>query len=197
MFTKPSWHLWRYKWHNCKIKTQIHLRFDLSNVILTTPKYKMLCSEQLIAKLCSVFYPVWLAHETNTCFPFFPAAYKNFRHVISTKNDNLPLSKMANTKTNASYKILCTGYSLPVSRKCLSRCTITKEYFCISTVQNECFLLCLNGMSKAAIPRSSTVHSQYTRLAALIHQSAMLLVFQCIIAPNTNNKCTWCTWKYC
>ena len=71
-----------------------------------------------------------------------------------------------------------------------SRCTITKEYFCISTVQNECFLLCLNGMSKVAIPRSSTVHSQYTRLAALIHQSAMLLVFQCITAPNTNNKCT-------
>ena len=119
MFTKPSWHLWRYKWHNCKIITEIHLRFDLSNVILTTPKYKMLCSEQLIAKLCSVFYPVWLAHETNTCFPFFLAAYKNFRHVISTKNDNLPLSKMANTKTNASYKILCAGYSLPVSRKCL------------------------------------------------------------------------------
>ena len=78
-----------------------------------------------------------------------------------------------------------------------SRCTITKKYFCTSTVQNECFLLCLNGMSKTAIPKSNTVHSQCTGLGALKHRSAMLLVFQCISAPNTNNMCTWCTLKYC
>ena len=176
---------------------QIHLCVDLSNVTLTTPKYKMLCSKQLIAKLCPVIYPVWLAHETNACFPFFPAVYQNFRHVISMKNDNLPLSKMANTKRMRPTKSFAPDTLYLLEENVFSRCTIAKKYFCISTVQNECFLLCLNGMSKTAIPKSNTVHSQCTGLGALKHRSAMLLVFQCISAPNTNNMCTWCTLKYC
>ena len=51
------------------------------------------------------------------------------------------------------------------ARKCLFQMYNSKEYFSISpipnfflTVQNECILLCLNGMSKAAIPRCNTVH---------------------------------------
>ena len=169
---------------------------DLSNVTLTMPKYKMFCSEQLIAKLCLFFYPVWLAHETKTCFPFFPGVYQNFRHVISMKNDNLPLSKMANTKTNACYKILCAGYSLPVARKCFFKMHNNQRIF-LYKHRTKWVFFTLPEMSKAAIPRSNTVHSQCTGLGALVHQSAMLLVFQCSTAPNANNKSTWCTLKYC
>ena len=169
---------------------RIHLCVDLSSVTLTALKCKMLCTEQLTAKLCPVFYSVRLAHKTNTCFPFFPADYENFRHVLSMKNDDLPLSNMANTETNVCYKILRAGYCLLVvtQENVFSRCTMTKEYFSIShlpnfflTVQNECILLCLNGMSKAAIPRSNTVHF----FGALVHQSALLLVFQRTSAANT------------
>ena len=161
---------------------------DLSSVTLTALKCKMLCTEQLTAKLCPVFYSVRLAHKTNTCFPFFPADYENFRHVLSMKNDDLPLSNMANTETNVCYKILLAGYCLLVvtQENVFSRCTMTKEYFSIShlpnfflTVQNECILLSLNGMSKAAIPGSNTVHF----FGALVHQSAL---FRCTGAP----KCT-------
>ena len=104
------------------------------------------------------------------------------------KNDDLPLSNMANTETNVCYKILRVGYCLLVvtQENVFSRCTTTKEYFSIShlpnfflTVQNECILLCLNGMSKAAIPGSNTVHF----FGALVHQSAL---FRCTGAP----KCT-------
>ena len=104
------------------------------------------------------------------------------------KNDDLPLSNMANTETNVCYKILRAGYCLLVvtQENVFSRCTMTKEYFSIShlpnfflTVQNECILLCLNGMSKAAIPGSNTVHF----FGALVHQSAL---FRCTGAP----KCT-------
>ena len=172
---------------------------------LTTPKYKMLCSEQLIAKLCPVFYSVWLAHETNTCFPFFPAVYKNFRHVISMKNDNLPLSKMANTKTNACYKILCAGYSLPVARKCLFKMHNNQRIFLYKHRTKWVFFTLPEWHVQGGHPRkwysALTVHwarcISAPKRTLSVHQSAMLLVFQCISAPNTNNKCTWCTLKYC
>ena len=109
----------------------------------------------------------------------------------------IPLSKMANTKTNACYKILCAGYSLPVSRKCLFKMHNNQRIYLYKHRTKWVFFTLPEWHVQGGHPRSSTVHSQYTRLAALIHQSAMLLVFQCITAPNTNNKCTWCTWKYC
>ena len=209
MFTKLQWHLQRQEWHNSKIITRIHLCVDISSVTLTALKCKMLCTEQLTAKLCPVFYSVRLAHKTNTCFPFFPADYENFRHVLSMKNDDLPLSNMANTETNVCYKILRAGYCLLVvtQENVFSRCTMTKEYFSIShlpnfflTVQNECILLCLNGMSKAAMSRevircTFSVH-QCTKVhffGALVHQSALLLVFQCTSAPNTKQQVHQCT----
>ena len=162
---------------------------DISSVTLTALKCKMLCTEQLTAKLCPVFYSVRLAHKTNTCFPFFPADYENFRHVLSMKNDDLPLSNMANTETNVCYKILRAGYCLLGchARKCLFKMHNEQRiFFYLShlpnfflTVQNECILLCLNGMSKAAILRSNTVHF----FGALVHRSAL---FRCTGAP----KCT-------
>ena len=87
----------------------------------------MLCSEQLIAKPCPFFNSIRLEHKTNTCFPFFLAAYENSEHVISMKNDDLPLSNMANTEMNACYKILCAGYcSLVVTQEnVFPRCKIT------------------------------------------------------------------------
>ena len=75
----------------------------------------MLCSEQLIAKPCPFVNSIRLAHKTNTCFPFFLAAYENSEHVISMKNDDLLLSNMVNTEMNACYKILDIVYLL--SRK--------------------------------------------------------------------------------
>ena len=106
------------------------------------------------------------------------------------KNDDLPLSNMANTETNVCYKILRAGYCLLVvtQENVFSRCTMTKEYFSIShlpnfflTVQNKCILLCLNGMSKAAIPRSNTVHF----FSALVHQSAL---FRCTAITKKKTK---------
>ena len=78
----------------------------------------MLCSEQLIAKPCPFFNSIRLEHKT---------AYENSEHVISMKNDDLPLSNIANAEMNACYKILCAGYCLLVvtQENVFSRCTIT------------------------------------------------------------------------
>ena len=132
-------------WHNCKIITQIQFVCWPLKHYSNSLKYKMLCSEQLIAKPCPFFTSIRLAHKSNTCFPFFLAASE---HVISMKNDDLLLSKMSNTEMNACYKILRAGYCLLVvmQENVFSRCTITKGYFSIShnlpnfflTVQNKC-----------------------------------------------------------
>ena len=45
---------------------RIHLCSDLSNVTLNALKCKMLCTRQLTAKLCPVFYSVQLAHKKQT-----------------------------------------------------------------------------------------------------------------------------------
>ena len=117
---------------------------DLSSVTFTAPKYKMYCSQQLIAKLCPVFYSAQIAHKTNSCFPFFPAAYENFLTNYQHENDDLPLSNMANTETNACYNILRAGYCLLVvtQENIFSRCTVTDEYiFSISHLPNFFFSL--------------------------------------------------------
>ena len=113
--------------HNCKIIRQIQFVCWPLKRYINSRKYKMLCSGQLIANLCPFFNSIRLEHKTNTCLPFFLAAYENSEHVISMKNDDLPLSNMANTEMNVCYKILCAGYcSLVVTQEnVFSRCTIT------------------------------------------------------------------------
>ena len=100
-----------------KIIIQIHLCVDLSSIIFTALKHKMLCTEQLTVKLCPVFYSVRLAHKTNTCFTVFRAACENFRHVLSMKSDDLPLSNMVNTETNVVTKSFTQDIVYSLSRK--------------------------------------------------------------------------------
>ena len=105
---------------------------------------KMLCSELLIAKLWPVFCSARLAHKTNSCFPFFPAAYENSLTCYQHENDDVPLSNVANTETNTCYNILRAGYCLLVvtQENIFSRCTITEEYiFSISHLPNFFFSL--------------------------------------------------------
>ena len=129
--------------------------------------WSMFCPHPLQPNFVRFFTQSDLNIKQTLVSHFSPADYENFKHIRSMKNDDLPLSNMANTEVNVCYKILRAGYCLLVVRQenVFSRCTMTKEYFSIShlpnfflTVQNECILLCLNGMSKAAIPGSNTVH---------------------------------------
>ena len=104
-----------------------------------THRNKMLCSQLLIAKLWPVSCSARLAHKTNSTFPLFSAACENSLTCYQHENDDVPLSNVANTETNACYKILRAGYCLLVvtQENIFSRCTITEEYiFSISHLPN-------------------------------------------------------------
>ena len=161
----------------------------------------MLCTEQLTAKLCPVFYSVRLAHKTNTCFPFFPADYENFRHVLSMKNDDLPLSNMANTETNVCYKILRAGYCLLVvtQENVFSRCTMTKEYFSLSHLPNFSVWI-----SRAVNPLSREIfqHAFCHGGVDFFWNNPMYMTYStrralCIVKPNCLliDTCTKRTWR--
>ena len=76
-------------------------------------------------------------------------------------------------------KFLMLDIVYPLSRKKMSfqdAQYVAKEYFFISRslnfflrVRSKCILLSLNGMSKAAIPRSNTVHSHVQILLLMRH----------------------------
>ena len=158
---------------------RIHLCVDLSSITLMALKCKMLCIEQLTAKLCPVFTQSDL-HIKHTLVSHF------FQQI--TKILDMFLAWKMMTYRCPTWRSQKRMSLVVMQGNVFSRSTMTKEYFSISylpnfflTVQNECISLCLNGMSKAAILRSNTVHF----FGALVHQSALLLVFQRTSAANT------------
>ena len=106
------------------------------------------------------FFTQYDLHMKQTLVLYFFQQRKNILDMLSAwKMITYHCPRWQTQKRMLATKSFALDTLYLLQENVFSRCTMTKEYFCISTVQNECFLLCLNGMSKAAIPRSNTVHS--------------------------------------